>query len=585
MVLELFVLSMLLAFITILPEIYSASKSKDFWMPINALPIMVGDDYHYFSILNRLHSRVFSRDKHCQLVGTSSNANRSQMLPQLINLIPFALGSSILDARFGILLVRFSNRASFFLSSALLSESVCSIYLGLNIPDWVHSLQGLLLYLAFPGPITLHFRKSLIRNLKNQFFVFEKNRTSDINRAYVLETVLPILIASVAWIIINVDNTPKFFIIFSVVLLVNILAYPPVGVAFLSQSIAIFLYNGYPKTQIIAFLILGTILLLAVQRYIQGDSYGKETYVESKLVKYGFFISKWACAEILVISAFFVGTFIFLGDVAFLALGVGVLSLFNLTTHHNLSRIWYRGGAPLFQLYSTIIVISVIYSSSSSLVFLLYALAIVFLIYFYTRQAKILLKVSYFFIPDEYQHLTEIIFNNTKESRDITVLSNDSEFLKLLAIYSKVCAVGSHHGLNNNDFIRQLELAAATYKLLDLEIEQFQRDHTCFFNYFDFLDQRSSSFNLPKKYQVFSHSRQMFDTYYLFSEFLSLNGYYRNGKFTDKFVAKLSYIWNSASVTDIVQFLLNNENNLVKVLRCDDESRNSFSIRCNTNFK
>lgn len=580
----LIVLSILLGLVTILPEVYSAYKFRKFWLPVNALPIMVGDDYHYFSILNRLHSKFSIRGRKNNLFSTFSRANKSQMIPQLINLIPFAIGTKLLDARFGILLVRFTNRVSLFVFSAILSEIVCAEYLNIHVPLWNHLVQGLLLYLVFPGPVTLHIRKSLLGNLANSHFIFEKNRTSDINRAYVLETVLPLFIASVAWVITNFSDNSKFVAIFMVLLVVNILAYPPIGVAFLSQSISIFIFNDYSKWQIAVFAILGSILLLSIQKYIQSDSYGKETYSENKLSRFGFFLGKWACAEVLVNFVFLVFVFLIFGEVVSLAFGVTILSLFNLTTHHNLSRIWYRGGAPISQFYSIIFLVSLISSLSRLIFFLVFGFAVFALVFFYTRQTKILFRESYFAIPKEYQSLNKFIFNNSRAMRNLTIVSNDSEFLKLLSIYSKLETVGTHHGLNDNDFKAQLELAATSYILLGLDFQQFRKDHTFNFNYFDFLAQRSYSFNLPKKYHIFAHSRQMFDSYYLFNDFLLVNGYFYNGKFSHKYVENLSDIWKSVAVADTV-LLLEKKNNLVKVLRCDDEPRNAFSISCNTNFE
>jgi hypothetical protein len=223
-------------------------------------------------------------------------------------------------------------------------------------------------------------------------------------------------------------------------------------------------------------------------------------------------------------------------------------------------------------------------SLSRFLFFLVFGFAVFALVFFYTRQTKILFRESYFAFPKEYQSLNKLIFDNSRAMRNLTIVSNDSEFLKLLSIYSKLETVGTHHGLNDNDFKAQLELAATSYILLGLDFQQFRKDHTFNFNYFDFLAQRSYSFNLPKKYHIFAHSRQMFDSYYLFNDFLLVNGYFYNGKFSHKYVENLSEIWKSVAVADTV-LLLEKKNNLVKVLRCDDEPRNAFSISCNTNFE
>lgn len=576
-------LSLIFSGLTVSPELYSLVRAPQYWIPLNSHPITVGDDYHYFAILNRLSNLRLKNRKFGFAFEQPARANVTQTLPQLLNLVPFSIGQALLDKRFGLLLVRLFNRFAFFFSCALVSEQVAIRFFENNPKQFIVSASGLFLYLLFPGPFTLNTRRSLLRNLSNPQFIFEKNRTSDLSRAYVLETVLPIYLFS-TYLLLRYSHIHNLFIGLAIFLSIfNLLAYPPLGLVYLFQAFSIAILSSFQVTDMLPIILFGVLFLFLLDRYIRGDSYGQETYTVKNLPRAGIKLTKWNLAEVaLVIFAvmFFLVLNLQFGEFTGL---IGILIIFDLTSHHNFSRIWFRGAAPVFQLYSLTFFLSSIYGFTKFGFFALSAFFFALLIYFYIRQSRVLYDIGYFSVIPEYRDIFKLLIQKSVGSQPVLLVSNDTEILKLASIYSCHHVYGLHHGLSQNNFEDQLVIMANTYIFLGLSFDQFQSDFTFPFDYFDYLNLRRTKFSYPVPYGISSFCKQMFATYSIFNEEISNRGYLLDRKWTSAFDLELKRIWDSASVNDILRIGDSNRLKIERVLRNDDLESSSFSIYRNPN--
>lgn len=578
-------ISLVFSCVTIFPELYSWLRAPRYWIPLNSQPIAVGDDYHYFTVLSRLSNRLSINENTNFFFEQPARANISQWLPQIFNLIPYRIGSALLDKRLGLLLVRLFDRFAFFFSSALVAEQIGLRFFGQRPPNLILVATGLFLYLLFPGPFSLNTRKSLLRNISNAQFIFEKNRTSDISRAYVLETVLPIFLLS-TYLLLRYSDFHNLFLgiaIFSVIL--NLLAYPPLGIVYLVQTSSISILFGYSVIFILPVFLIGISFLFFLDRYIRGDAYGRETYTVSNLPRAGINLTKWNLSEVSIVVSSVLLCLNFNHRFGFFISLIGAFIVFDLTSHHNFSRIWFRGAAAVFQLYASIVLISCCYSFSSYGMYFLAAICFGSFLYFYVRQSQVLHKIGYFYVLQEYHSIFELIVQKAVGQSKILLVSNDTEILKLASIYSNHHVYGLHHGLTQNNYESQLELMANSYSLLGLEFQQFHSDFTFNFDYFDYLNRRKESFSFPEPYGISSFNKQMFATYSIFSEELSKAGFLVDRKWTSAFDLKLRLIWDSATLDDILGNIGKSGLNIERILRNDDLESKSFSINRYTDFQ
>jgi len=577
-------LSLLVSGVTILPELHSLAKNHRYWLPLNTHPMTVGDDYHYFTILNRLTLKKLKARRFNFQFEVPARANITQLIPQLFNLIPFIVGVILLDRRLGLLFVRLFDRFMFFFSCVLVSNQIWITFLDYSPSKFLLFANGLLLFLLFPGPLSFNTRQSLIRNLSNDNFIFEKNRTSDLSRAYVLETVLPIYLVSTYYLFRFSDNHSSFVAVALILTILNLLAYPPLGIVFLCQTLSLATLFKIPILVLIPVAVIAFIFLVFLDRYIRGDAYGSETYTISNLPFAGIKFAKWNSLQLLLTAVPILSIVFFHPRFAQFLGSIAIFIIFDLTSHHNFSRIWFRGASPVFQLYFLVYVMYLLCLLSNLYVLALMVVMFIFLLYFYARQSKILNQIGYFYIAPEYRGVFELLTQTSIRGQSVLIVSNDTEVLKLAALYSCHHVHGLHHGLSKNDYESQLKLLANTYRFLSIPYRQFQADLTVDFDYFAYLNLKKTEFSFPNTYEVNSFCKQMFATYSIFSEEMSNLGYLVGRKWTHDFDAKLKQIWDSTREDDILLTTQDESLRIEQILRTDDRESNTFSINHNSNI-
>ena len=120
----------ILSLITHLPDLYSLYKNNKQWIPINFPPYVLGDDYHYFSILNFIHRRFLNLFFKYKLSFPKLTAtSKFQFFGFLFNLPAYHLGFLFRDRRYGVLFVRIWNNICLGISFFLLLSVIANLLL------------------------------------------------------------------------------------------------------------------------------------------------------------------------------------------------------------------------------------------------------------------------------------------------------------------------------------------------------------------------------------------------------------------------------------------------------------------------
>jgi hypothetical protein len=199
------IFSLLVALITLAPEIYALAKSPDEWIPANSPPYMIGDEYHYLSLLNNVHRRFLNLLYGTNLVVPPLSANsKFQYFGYLFNLIPYHIGYLIVDRRVGVLLVRLSNRFLLGISSVAFSMLLYEL-IGIEAKTDLLLLTYILFFLLFPGPVGLQFTSSIAFQLRNRRHVYDRANANDLTRPMFSETTGPLIISAFAILLLPPD--------------------------------------------------------------------------------------------------------------------------------------------------------------------------------------------------------------------------------------------------------------------------------------------------------------------------------------------------------------------------------------------
>ena len=346
-------LSTLLAICTIIPELYARVKSKMSWTPINVPPMQIGDDYHYFSILNQYYNKILTITKKPEGLFNNASANsKYQLAGYLFNLIPFHIGNLIEDRRMGVVVVRLYNR--FFLF--FIGISTFHLYFTIigcppKLLQALSVLSILIYFLFYPGPIDrIKLKDTLMGSLNEKKRIYEVSCINDLTRAMFSETTAPILILNL-YFNLSFHQSPSILAItgLTVTCLFLFFHYAPAGLVSLFLTESTLFIEGY---LIIGFIILlfYTICFTKYLKDIFKDQICKEVFSARRgglLI-----ISKGAPIESIA-RAMVGGLLVYLAsrkiDLVCLIIFLSVLNFSKMLNSPHASRIWNRAANIAFQ--------------------------------------------------------------------------------------------------------------------------------------------------------------------------------------------------------------------------------------------
>ena len=100
-----------------MPDLYSLLQNTHSWIPVNSYPYAIGDDYYYFSVLNAINHHFFSLPRDPLFPEFIAKMDTTTLLAYVCMLPFYKIGTFLVDQRFGILFVRLTMAAFFYLSA------------------------------------------------------------------------------------------------------------------------------------------------------------------------------------------------------------------------------------------------------------------------------------------------------------------------------------------------------------------------------------------------------------------------------------------------------------------------------------
>jgi hypothetical protein len=383
----------ILSLITHLPDLYSLYKNNKQWIPINFPPYVLGDDYHYFSILNFIHRRLLNLFfKYKLSFPKLTAASKFQFFGFLFNLPAYHLGFLFRDRRYGVLFVRIWNNICLGISFFLLYAVIANLLLVEN-DKFYKALGSYIAFLLFyPGPLR---RQSIILNLWKNDHIQKYEHANDLFRGMFSSTTAPLYLLSSSLLIYSHSiHYSDSIITLIVILLIPVLffVYLPISVVYGAMVMLSSLFSQNFVVLIFVIIILMSLIFFYIFT-IKKDEVGKELYFHNDNGKIFIINFRLVIRVIVILIPCFLVVTYFINKqalfMALLALLLGGMSFTLFFKKHQLSRFYDRGSCILLQAITFIIFFIILEKT----IFLILGFCLfVLLVIFFSRQANYLYK-------------------------------------------------------------------------------------------------------------------------------------------------------------------------------------------------
>lgn len=515
----------------------------------------IGDDYHYFTGLNLIFNNILReiRGQELPFKLKPSRALKSQIIGMLFNLPIFAIFTFVWNRRIALLGVRIWNRLLIFaVTPVFLAE--LSLYSGFKPgSSSLYFLVTLIFVGLFPGPISPAIGGALFFNCFEKKHLWKSGYINGLLRSFVLETVFSIYVIQFACLFhyFNANNHTMLIVLSIIFALVSISLYAPMAICF--TLVIAFLnlqLNGFASATLLILLLLSSLLI--IRKYIHGDEFGKEVLDEEISYQSALTFGFWNILEFFLVSLFpllcILSNII---NLRFFNLFVimTIFVLFNFTTLHNFSRIWFRGASPFYQLFATYIIVKSL-SLSNTFIFAGIILGLTIYLQYFVTQAKFLLKCGYFEL-DQKLNSTLLLTNKPPavSLSDSEIFTTNPKEIMLIGLYSDAFAQNIPHGVGSSGFESQLRHLAKAFKIARRPKSEFLNVFDCECNYFEWMKMRNENYLDARLHSIVaSYQLQFLCTYMTYNNALNLRGLRRAGSWTFDFEKLLEEIWDSEAV-------------------------------------
>lgn len=449
--------SVTVALLSLMPELAAVFKYGNKWTPVNFPLRGRGDDYHHYSILNKLDYLIFLKKKPRLIAKTFANSTLIQMPGYLLMFIPFKIISSISNKKFGVLATRWICRTFFF----YLGTRVIFSYLEDDLSNQTKSVAAfttiILLFIVYPGFTGSSITNSALWGLLRNSKIVLTGSLNEFCRGFVLELTAPLLFGYI--LVANNSNTIKTSDIALMIGLNIILVscYPPIGVV-LCLIIAVE-FHDYSNIQKIALILINSITVCFSTYYMKIDKVGKEIFAISKnsifkqlrdipSKKLAYFSVDFLIMTItlLVLTQAHV-----LSRIYFL-----LLAFFSLTVlaNHNLERIWQRSGILIYNLIISIWVAHLIIHMKIMLI--VSAFVFILLSAILIKETIEAIKNKTFASWGDKLELLEKISSN-KSSNKLLLVTADPELTFWNSLYGSYSTMWECYFLTRRGYIENIE--------------------------------------------------------------------------------------------------------------------------------
>ncbi len=442
--------SIFCALLTMLPEIAAYITDRKSWVPINVPRLMRGDDYHHFSILNKLSNSTNSPRTFLNCISEFARSTKMQIPGYLILLPVYLISSFFFGKRFAISFVRFACRFALFFSSMHFFREILERLGFIENLTLVSITSCVLFFLSFPGFTTSLRNQNLFVAGNIQSNLIRTGSYSELTRAFILELSAPVFLIS-SIVVLKIESRSMVFKFLVTALLVYLISsiYPPLAIVFVIFN-SIEFYN---ESRLFLFLIVSyTVVIVFLIRFImRSDEVGREIFVESSSKNSFDFapVGKKFVTEQVVMLGFIIVS-IPSKAIVFALLGILIIGSFN--KGHNLSRLWYRSGVLGFHIL-LITGFGTILAQIHQLVLLsVFAILLLYLIYFFAITAIKTRATEIFHLPDDL--IYSEISNFDQNTSSFTVISSTPEKSFIYSLYGSKVQFWECYFLSNKNYIQ-----------------------------------------------------------------------------------------------------------------------------------
>jgi len=475
-----FLLPFLVALITAFPDLYAIYKNEKRWVPINFPPYMLGDDYHYFSILNFIHRRFLNLFFKYKLSYPKLSTNtKFQMLVYLFNLPIYHMGFLFRDRRYGVLFVKIWNTTFLGSSFIFLFFVIINIIGTENKILYTLILSYITYILLFPGPFGTGMVKSILANLLNSKHILQSSHPNDLFRGMFSATSGPFFLLSLASLIyahtINYSDAIVSLIVVAFIPLL-FFVYFPVSIIY---GLAVIISNIISHNFVILISVI-IILIILVCLYVfqmSKDKYMKEVFYHNDQNKI-FVISFRKILHFIsvAIPSIAMAAWLIHEQYLFLGLLVGLFGSLVFTfffKKHQLSRFYTRSSCITLQAIVVIFLIARI-----NLVDFYLLLVFIFsslLILYFVLQAFYLYKCSSIICSHQlYQRMNfaSLFFKFNKKSK---IIITDNFFISgLIDLFGSDKPLLRHYSIQTFGYKRHLKDICKNFVILNYSFKDLK---------------------------------------------------------------------------------------------------------------
>lgn len=474
-----------IAILAALPDIYALVRDGKRWVPVNPPPYGVGDEYHYYSLLNLIHRRVLNvfREDRLDVIPLAS-FNKFQIVGFLFNILPYHIGYILHDRRLSILLVRIWNTTWLMLALMVFSKLLLGAF-RLEASPVLLALSAAVFFMAYPLMIRRSFpwvtygSNSIWQNLARKDHIFISATANDLQRAMHMATTGHLFLwasALLFWCFDRGSLNGFYYLILGGAGLLLFFTYFPVA------AVYGFLYFAalVADNQFMAaggWLVI-CVSLTAVYLALLKDAVGEELFVQGDAGG-SFFAFGRAKLGVLAITLLPLACYALLKDAVttpiywVMFFGTGIFAVTILTAGHHGSRFWQRGALVVYQLFvvvTCIVLFERYVPCCREWIVTSALLLVVLLLAFYFFRNAVFLFDAHSTISPNWINVQQMSSDCHGGSKLIATDSVEIGFYTYL--YTGDSCLLKHYSIQNNGYKKHLEEFCLNFKIAGYELNE-----------------------------------------------------------------------------------------------------------------
>lgn len=550
------------AILAALPDIYAFVRDGKRWVPVNAPPYTIGDDYHYYSLLNLVHRRFLNAFSRTYLdVMPLSAITKLQIVGFLFNILPYHIGYILHDRRLGVLFVRIWNTTWLMLALMVFAKLLFGAVQQEASPILLAFSASVFFY-AYPLVFVVQRRfpwvtcgsNSIWPNLLRKDHIFSNAEANDLQRAMHMATTghLFLWASTLLFWCFGQGSLNEFFYLIpaGAGLLLFFTYFPAAAVYGFIYFAGLVVDNQFVIAS--GWLLICMSLTAGYLRVLFKDNVGKEVFVRSDS-EGKFFVFRRGPLVIVVITLLLpLASYALLRNVVTMPVfwvmffGSGIFVVTILAASHQGNRFWWRGALVVYQLY--VVVTGIIlfaryvpccweWITTSALLVLVLALT-----FYFFRNAVFLFDTRSTRSPNwiDAQHLSSDCHSGSE------LIATDSvEIGFYIYLYTGDSCLLKHYSIQNGGYKKNLEEFCLNFKIVGYELSEVLDLFSQHVEEKDWLSRRMEAAHDPFAAGLARiHTLQFMAIYTEFNQRILDDGVFDKNGWTDHAREIISTIWH-----------------------------------------